>query len=85
MSFPGTGWLVGNPIIGCALMTSAVAVTNPGRAIMITASVAGTVTLTLTNGSTIVVNPAVGDNIYPFAVMTATDGTATVTHYYNLT
>ena len=84
MATPGTGWLVGLPIIGAAAMTSGTAITNPGRAIMITASVAGTASLTLANGSTIVVNPAVGDNIYPFSVMTATDGTATVTHYYNL-
>lgn len=55
-----------------------------GRSIMITASVAGTVTLTLFDGSTIVVNPAVGDNIYPFAVRKATKGTATITAYYNL-
>jgi hypothetical protein len=56
----------------------------PGRAIMITATGAGTVTLTLAGGTTIVVNPVVGDNIYPFAVSKATVGTATVGAYYNL-
>lgn len=56
----------------------------PGHAIMITASVAGTVTLTFDNGLTIVVNPAVGDNIYPFAVQFFVAGSATVTAAYNL-
>lgn len=58
---------------------------QPGAAILITASVAGTVTLTLAgDGSTIVVNPSVGDSIYPFQVTKAVAGTATVTAYYNL-
>lgn len=57
---------------------------RPGAAIQITATVAGSVTLTLNTGSTIVVNPQVGDNIYPYQVTKATVGTATITAYYNL-
>ncbi len=57
---------------------------SPGKAIMITASTAGSVTLTFNNGDTIVVTAQLGDNIYPFAVQKATVGTAVVTAYYNL-
>ena len=70
-------------------ITTAVAMTNntvyaAARAILITASVIGTVTLTLSGGSTVVVNPQVGDNIYPFAVTKYVTGTATITAVYNL-
>lgn len=74
----------GAPIGGARALTENTAGMIPGRAILITASVAGTVTLTLQNGSTVIVNPAAGDNIYPFAVTKATVGTATITNYYNL-
>lgn len=57
---------------------------RPGAAIQITASVAGTVTLTLVSGATIVVNPNVGDSIYPYQVIKATVGSATISAYYNL-
>lgn len=53
-------------------------------AIQITASASGSVTLTLLSTQTIVVNPAVGDNIYPYAVTKAVAGTAVVVSYYNL-
>ena len=55
-----------------------------GVAIAITASVTGTVTLTLLDGSTIVVTLPVGTTILPFMVTKATVGSATVTSYYNL-
>lgn len=58
--------------------------TGAGSGIMITASVAGTVTLTLLDGSTVVVSVPVGSTIYPFQVIKATVGTATITSYYNL-
>lgn len=73
-----------DPIQSAVALTENTAVATPGRAIMITVSTLGTVTLTLQDGSIIVVNPVVGDNIYPFAVIKATVGTAVVTGYYNL-
>ena len=57
---------------------------RPGAAIQITASVGGTVTLTLLSGNTIIVNQQVGDNLYPYQVLRATVGTATISAYYNL-
>jgi len=76
-------------ISGAPSITTAVAMTNntvyaAARAILITASVIGTVTLTLSGSSTVVVNPQVGDNIYPFAVTKYVTGTATITAVYNL-
>lgn len=71
------------PVLGATVMSSGAA-TTPGRAILITASVVGEVTLVLANGDSITVTVAVGDNIYPFSVLSATTGTATVTRYYNL-
>ncbi len=73
-----------DPIESAVALTENTAVGAPGRAIMITASTAGTVTLTFADGSIIVVNPVIGDNIYPFAIVKATVGTAVVTNYYNL-
>ncbi len=55
-----------------------------GRGILITASVAGTVTLLMADTTTVVVTVAVGDNIYPFSVTKATVIGATVTRMYNL-
>lgn len=57
---------------------------SAGFAILLSASVTGTVTLTLQSGDTVVVNPAVGDNIYPFAVVKRVVGTATLASAYNL-
>lgn len=55
-----------------------------GYGFFITASVTGTVTLTLDSGDTIIITPAVGDNIYPFAVSKMVAGTAVVTRAYNI-
>jgi hypothetical protein len=55
-----------------------------GVAIQIIASVAGTVTLTLLDGSTIPVTVPIGTTTLPYMVTKATAGTATVTSYYNL-
>lgn len=76
-------WWLGQ-IMDAQLLTEATDTQRPGAAIQITASVAGTVTLTLLSGNTIVVNPQVGDNLYPYQVTRATVGTATVSAYYNL-
>lgn len=72
------------PVRNATALTEDTATTMPGRAIQITATVAGTVTLTLISGDTIVVTVVAGDNIYPYAVTKATVGTATISHYYNL-
>lgn len=86
-TFPASGqrsWWQGQ-VCAAVLLADGVVTQQPGAAIQITASVAGTVTLTLAaDGSTIVVNPAVGDSIYPYQVTKAVAGTATVTAYYNL-
>lgn len=68
---------------------SAVALTSNtsaqcGASIQITASVAGTVTLTLWSGVTIIVTVGVGDSIYPYQCTKFVAGTATVTSAYNL-
>ncbi len=81
--------VAGNPPIRTPPVTIAEVVADntivpPAFAIQITASVSGTVTLTLVGGSTIIVTPSVGDNIYPYAVIRAAAGTATVTRMYNL-
>lgn len=55
-----------------------------GASIMITASVAGTVVLTLWSGASVTVTVAVGDSIYPFECTMFAAGTATVTRAYNL-
>lgn len=72
------------PIRAATAMTSAAAAAAAGYAFFVCASVSGTVTCTLEGGGTIVITPAVGDNIYPFAVTTFTTGTATVTRAYSL-
>jgi len=58
----------------------------PGNGIQLNASVAGTVTLTGTDGSTIVVSldTANVDKIYPYSVIKWVAGTATVARVYNL-
>lgn len=71
-------------IRSAALLTEDTSTTAPGKAIQISATVAGTVTLTLFDGSLIIVNVVVGDNIYPYSVSKATVGTATISNYYNL-
>lgn len=58
---------------------------DAGYGFFIRVSVAGTVTLTLEGGTTIIIEPPAGvDSIYPFAVTKAVAGTATVTRMYNL-
>ena len=76
-------WWLGQ-ICDALALTENTLTQQPGAAIQISASGAGTVTLTLNSGNTIVVNVAVGDNIYPYQVIKATVGTATITAYYNL-
>ena len=76
-------WWFGQ-ICDAAPLVDGVTTQRPGAAVMISASVAGTVTLTLLDGATIVVNPTVGDSIYPFQVVQATAGTAVVSAVYNL-
>ena len=55
-----------------------------GAAIQIIASAAGTVTLELWSGNSIVVDVVVGMNLFEYSVVKATVGTATITSYYNL-
>lgn len=76
-------WWLGQ-ICDAVALSDDIDVQRPGAAIQITASVAGTVTLILLSGVSVVVNPQVGDNLYPYQVIRATAGTATVTAYYNL-
>ena len=76
-------WYLGQ-VCDAALLADGVQTQRPGAAIQITASVTGTVTLTLLSGATIVVNPPVGDSVYPYQVIMAKAGTATITAYYNL-
>lgn len=83
MSGGARTWWPGQ-ICGAAQLTENTRTQRPGAAIQITASVAGSVTLTLNDDTTIVVNPQIGDNIYPYQVLKATVGTATITAYYNL-
>lgn len=60
-------------------------VTAPeGDAILISATSASLVTLTLASGNTIVVNPGVGDSIYPFRVTKAVTSGGSISAYYNL-
>lgn len=79
---PRTVW--NGQIVDAVPLSSGVATQQPGAAIQITASVAGEVTLELYSGNEIIVTVAVGDNIYPYQVVKATVGTATITRYYNL-
>ncbi len=74
---PGAVWK------SAALSDSAAAV--PGHAVFITTTLAGTATVTLMDKtSTIIVNLALGDNIYPFAAYKVAAGTATISNMYNL-
>lgn len=72
------------PIRMATTMTSAAAAIAAGYAFFICVSVSGTVVCTLESGNTITITPAVGDNIYPFAVTTFTNVGATVTRAYSL-
>ncbi len=75
---PGAVWKA-------AELTDNTPTTNPGHALMISASGAGAVTVTLMdNVSTVIVNVAVGDNIYPFSATNVHTGSATITKIYNL-
>lgn len=67
-----------------ALTENTPAIGGAGVAILITATTAGTVTLTLLDSSTVVVTVPLGSTILPFMVTKATVGTATITGYYNL-
>lgn len=70
-AYPRTQWALGEPIqsfLGFAANTT----TAPGRSIQISASTSSVaITLTTVDTSTVVVNPAVGDNIYPYAITKA--------------
>ena len=71
-------------ICDCFLMSNATPTQRPGSAIQITVTTSGTITLTLWSGNTIVVNPQVGDSIYPYEVTMYTTGTAQGVVCYNL-
>lgn len=76
-------WWAGQ-ICDCVKLTENTTTQQPGAAIQISATGAGTVILTLLSGATITVNVQVGDSIYPYQVTKATAGTATGLTYYNL-
>lgn len=76
-AFPGQ-------IRGCLLLADGAQVQRPGAAIQISATVAGTVNLVFWDGTEIVVNVQVGDSLYPYQVLKATAGTATISAFYNL-
>ena len=86
MAWSATGYAMtaGAPVQDAWLLTNSSAGQLPGQSVMITASVTGTVTLTLQSGNTIIVTVQVGDNIYPFACTNRVTGTATVSAVYNL-
>ena len=71
------------PIIGAAAVANNTVVPD-GAGLFVTATVAANLTLTLQDGSTMLVNPAVGDTIYPFAVTKALVNSGTVTQMYTL-
>ena len=73
-----------DPIDGCLVLNDGTATARVGRAVMLSASAASTVTLTLFSGATIDVNPQVGDNIYPFAVTEYVVNSGTISAAYNL-
>jgi len=73
----------GTPIKSAAALTNNTTATA-GVSFFITVSVTGTVTLTLSDASTIIINPQVGDTMLPFGVTKYVTGTATVTRAYNL-
>jgi hypothetical protein len=69
---------------GATAITASTTVTAT-QAVMISLTAStGTVNLTLTDGSQIVVNPALGDNIYPFGVISWSAGSATPSSVYSL-
>lgn len=82
MTAVNAGWTP-NPVSNAFALTEATP-GAPGRAIQIRASGAGTVTLLLAGGTSVVVDVVIGTNIFPYAVTTATVGTATITSYTNL-
>lgn len=71
------------PVRNAGTITNNTAV-DAAYAIQISASATANVTLTLEGGGTIIVHPAVGDNIYPYAVTKAVVNSGTVTDMYNL-
>lgn len=79
-SYPRVQWAMGEPIQHFMALTAAVVYqpNQAGRSIQISTTTASvTVTLTTVDTTTIVVNPAVGDNIYPYAVITAVPASST--------
>lgn len=74
----------GGPITNAKVMADGTDTQAVGRAIQITASVAGVVDLILTTGNAISVAVAIGDNIYPYSVKRATNNSATITAMYAL-
>lgn len=56
----------------------------PGVSIDVTATTAGTITLTMADGSTLVHTIQIGSTILPLAVTQWVAGTAVVTAFYNL-
>lgn len=82
-SLPGFPFYASAPVISAGTVTNNTTVT-PGQSILITASAASNVTITLPDATTVVVTPQVGDNIYPFATTKAVVNSGTVTSMYNL-
>ena len=78
----------GGPIVGGYQLTEATAITPatqaPGRSVLLNASTAGDVSVVMLDGSTLLLELVLGDNIYPFAITKATTVTAVIRRYYNL-
>lgn len=73
----------GGPASACVAMTSGTTYTQ-GRAFLINCTVAGTVTLTFPDASTMTLNlAAAGQYEWNYAIIKVTTGNATAT-YYNL-
>lgn len=83
MSFYPTNQWAGQ-VQDCLQLTEGVVTQRPGAAVQITATTAGSVILTLVSEATIVVNPALGDSIYPYEVIKFVPGTAVISAAYNL-
>jgi hypothetical protein len=81
--------VIGPSGTGTAIVNAASVANNTtvaaGRSIQISASVAGSATLTLSGGTSLIVNFQVGDNIYPYAVTKIVLIAGTISHTYNLT
>lgn len=62
-------------------LTTATPTTVPCRGVLISCTAAGTLTLTLMDGSTVTIDVIVGTIVLPLAVTEYTAGTATATVY----